>query len=429
MGYFRDLFQTTKEVTSAPPKTGDKPRGSSETLWDELGDYILYHNTNSGTDTAYLDELKTPMGKDRFLKMLEGNPLVNAYRNMVTSVAGNSEWWIGEDKESYMSGEISDPREKLITKAMDSLLRDESGWTRVVKQAMTAPVYGASLFEITYKELDGEILWDNFGFRPYYTIKEVLLKKGKFVGFRQSGDGQWIKETDLNKSSMMIITYQPEYGPLGRSIFYSSYPAFRRREEMDNIALVGARRNLNAPMILQPTEMKQAPTDLSNTDAGAASLRQKVNELLTRANQGQQGAFAAPIGYKAELPGASAGSRVFDITELLHRQDHAILSSALASHLLLPEGNRGSYALAVVNQIVANLFIDSVLDQFADAVNKDEIPRLLELNGFPTEDAPKLNHTPITELLTEPQAATGLANEEDEKENKKGSKPGSDKEI
>lgn len=387
--------RSVREAFRLPPRSGSKPRGGEE-FGEEI--YDLYLNGLGGSDSNYFDELRTVEGRVRFVRMLDANPLVSAYRNAVVTLGTTAQWWVGERD----APNAEDPREELIRKAMDSLTRDTGGWSRVVAQALLAPIYGASVFEVTYRNEDGTFIWNDFGFRPYFTITEVLIRNGKFVGLHQESS-TFREAADLSIESLVLLTWQPEYGPLGRSAFYSSYPSYRRREDMESIGLLGLRRTLNAPAVLESNDGKlqgaAPPIDSSSNDSKIKKRNEQMRELLSRLNEGTQGAMALPPGYKFNLPGGG-GSRTFEAVALLQRQDHSALAPVGASHFLLPGGKVGSYALADVNQTMFNMAVDAILDRFGDVINRVEIPRLLALNGFDVEGAPRVAHSSVAEMMS-----------------------------
>ncbi len=399
--------KTLRRVEDPPPDSGDEPRGGEELLDDIYDSY--YMSPLGGDDQHYIEELRTSEGYIRFVRMIESNPQVCSFRNVVGTLGSRVNWWVGEKDEPN----DADPREELLRRAIDLLTRDSGGWTRIVSQAMLAPVYGAAIFEVTYNsDNPAEVLWENFSFRPYYSIDEVLVDdNNEFVGLRQTSDN-FRSTSEISSNSLLVVTHQPEYGILGRSSFYPSYAPYRRREDMEPIALLGLRRTLNAPAVFEPQGGKAPNINENSSDKQIIELRKRLDGLRDRVNKGQQGALIGLPGYKYTMP-QGAGSRSFEANTLLQRQDHAILQPVNAAHFLLPSGKVGSYALANINQAVFSLAIDSYLDRFADAVNRIEVPRLLTLNGMDTTDAPRINHGSVADLVHD-AAATSEAPAEPE---------------
>lgn len=82
------------------------------------------------------------------------------------------------------------------------------------------------------------------------------------------------------------------------------------------------------------------------------------------------------------------GQKAFDTTAIIASYKNEIISSLMASQLILGQGGGGSFSLAESLQSISNMAIESKLIEIQDQLNHDLIPQLWSLNGWDTSVTP-----------------------------------------
>lgn len=82
------------------------------------------------------------------------------------------------------------------------------------------------------------------------------------------------------------------------------------------------------------------------------------------------------------------GTKSFDVSEIIKRYQKEIITSLMASQLILGQDGGGSFSLAESLQGISDMAIEAKLIEIREQLNHDLIPQLFGLNGFSTEVTP-----------------------------------------
>ena len=82
------------------------------------------------------------------------------------------------------------------------------------------------------------------------------------------------------------------------------------------------------------------------------------------------------------------GQKAHDVNAIITRYKNEIISSLMASQLVLGQDDGGSFSLAESLQGISDMAIESKLIEIRDQLNHDLIPQLFALNGFDTAVTP-----------------------------------------
>ena len=91
----------------------------------------------------------------------------------------------------------------------------------------------------------------------------------------------------------------------------------------------------------------------------------------------------------------SPGSRTFDTNSIINRYSREIAISVLQDILLLGHEKVGTQALAVEKRDLSDAALTSWLDEIGSVISSHVTPRLLALNGLPTQLAPTWEHASL----------------------------------
>ena len=296
-------FRTPINIEVGAPGRGQPATVQGEApLSHEYYDYNRFGfiDTDEFSDLTLAQELRYFDGLRKFYTFLDYNAAIGSYRQMVADLASTVEWRVRPalPPEYLPSADDDEPPEPtpeavaaavFVKKALRSLTV-ERPWKIIISEAMTAPVYGCAIFEISYRKEGNNWYWYDFGFRSRSSIKAIITdpKTRNFMGLRQRIRKG--KDAILSKERLVILRHQPEFGILGRSVFQTAYSAIRRQNEMETLIINVLRGALAKPDILRPiragAEATKAPPDIFNgKDSAAAQTVKSVLEMLTKCHR------------------------------------------------------------------------------------------------------------------------------------------------
>lgn len=82
------------------------------------------------------------------------------------------------------------------------------------------------------------------------------------------------------------------------------------------------------------------------------------------------------------------GTKSFDVSQIISRYQKEIITSLMASQLILGQDGGGSFSLAESLQGISDMAIEAKLIEIQEQLNHDLIPQLFALNGFDTKVTP-----------------------------------------
>lgn len=98
------------------------------------------------------------------------------------------------------------------------------------------------------------------------------------------------------------------------------------------------------------------------------------------------------------------GQKAHDVNKIIGRYKNEIISSLMASQLVLGQEGGGSFSLAESLQGISDMAIESKLIEIQDQLNHDLIPQLFALNGWDTSVTPQFTFgdlkTPDLDVLS-----------------------------
>jgi hypothetical protein len=177
---------------------------------------------------------------------------------------------------------------------------------------------------------------------------------------------------------------------------YASWYFCRRIQEIEAIAI---ERELNGlPLIRIPSEYL-AP---DASDAQRAFV-DKICAIARDVKRNEMGYVVIPSDVYEDADGkltdirlvdfeliASQGKRDIDTNQVIIRYQQDMARSALADFVMLGVNDRGSFALS---ESKADLFLRALtgyVNAIASVLNRSLVPKLMQWNGIPQEDAPKI---------------------------------------
>jgi hypothetical protein len=167
------------------------------------------------------------------------------------------------------------------------------------------------------------------------------------------------------------------------------------------MAWVGAERDVTGiPVLKGPAELFSAtPT----TDQSSAYSRLK--QIGENVRNDEQSCVLLPSDvdpetkvplYTFELV-SSPGTKVMDVPAMTREQERQILMVLFSDFLLMGHEKIGTQALFSGRMNLYAMQLDSLLDRYDETINRQMIPRLALLNGWPMDRLPRFRHGRVAE--------------------------------
>jgi hypothetical protein len=177
-----------------------------------------------------------------------------------------------------------------------------------------------------------------------------------------------------------------------------AYRPWYFKKHIENIEGIGIERDLaGIPVAYVPWQMLTR-----NATDEQKQIVAIIQKIVTNIKRDEQEGIVFPVAYDQKGNKefdlkllATGGSRQFNTAEIIERYDLRIAMTMLADFVLLGHKGVGSFALSSNKMHLFSNALKTWLDSISSVVNAHAIPRLMRLNGFPTEKSPRLAHTDI----------------------------------
>lgn len=346
----------------------------------------------------FLSSLKGLEAVKNYNEMRLNSPVIGAMLFATEQAIRTLEWLVEPDEATEDEIE-NDERAELIETSMQDM---SASWNDFIAEVLTMLAFGWSFFEIVYKRRDGHdgeakskfsdgrLGWRKFAPRGQDTLlRWELDESGGLVAFTQqlpiSLDMRSMADTIRHipiEKALLFRTRVEKNSPEGRSLLRTAWVPYNYVKGLQQIEAIGAERDIaGLPVITLPPSATQ-------------EQQTAAKEMGRRVRNDEQASVVINEGWVFELLSA-AGSKQFNIGEIIVRYEKRMLMSMMAQMLLLGQDSVGSFALSQDQTDLFVMAVDGIADQIASVLNRFAIPRLLELNGMDLENHPVIAHTPV----------------------------------
>lgn len=347
-------------------------------------------------DEEFLKELKYERKYQVYKEMSENDPIVGAVLRAIEFLIRGVEWRVQPDDQT------DDAQVELAEQIDQRFQTMHRAWPELLVEILSFLPYGWSFHEVLYEVRPDGVYWADWPIRAQETLDKWEFQKdaeGKdtdtLVAMIQQvpTDTRKARRISLEKGLLFRLeTYKAN--PEGRSVLRNAYLPWYYKNHLQRIEAIGIERDLAGyPCLYVPGEVLDAPSGSAYLAAQKIVTNVKRDEqegvLLSSARDA-----AGNLLWELKLL-STGGQRSFNTNEIIARYDQRIAMSCLADFVLLGHEKVGSFALASSKTDVFALALKAILDTICGVVNRQAIPALAELNGWPTEDLPKLVHSDI----------------------------------
>jgi hypothetical protein len=366
-----------------------------------------------------IEEFHPALRGDKASKIYEemeaNDATVHGMRLLATLLARQVTWEVQPGEED------SDDADEAAD-FVDSCLHDMSiGWADVIGNILTFVFWGWSYHEIVYKRrtgpqgspgrssrfTDGKIGWRKIAHRAQASRErweigddgaiEGLHQNPPTDGYRRFGTQTLFVPIE---KALLFRVEATKNNPEPHGILRRAYRSWYMAKRIEEIEAIGIERDLaGLPVIYLPAEIQNDPTKSSAWKQVLRNIRRgEADGALMPSDRDDNG----NLHYELTLL-SSGGERQFDTNDVVGRHKREMARAMLADFIFFGEKQVGSYALADSRTNTFAVAEGAYLDVVCDVFNRHAIPRLLELNGMPLENPPKLTHgdieTPDLEAL------------------------------
>ena len=344
-----------------------------------------------------------------FRKMRYYNSLISSFFMLMKVVARNVDWYVKLPDKITGSERRAEKQREFIEQCLDELDRPfgmyVDSWLDFVWQG-----FGLHFIEYEYRNRensdypDGKIKWRRFLPRRAETICEWTFDEhGVPKGFIQYDNYSGKKFPEVSLERVLHFRTDSDLdNPEGRSVLESLYWDWKHYLNILEFQGIAIEKDATGTLMvgLIPDALKDpCPAEYSN-------LLDQVRTIVRNFRNDSESGIIYPI-IKDEAGNDlfkidvihSAGKKMVDTNVVIKAYEERILRTLMAQALAMGGTQQyGSLALMSGHTDLLAMALAWCLDVIKDVFNKYAIPRLLRLNGQPTKNAPRLDHTDFEKL-------------------------------
>jgi hypothetical protein len=289
-------------------------------------------------------------------------------------------------------------------------------WQDTLSEILSFLPWGWAWFEICYKRRggetkdkttnsrfsDGKVGWRKFAIRSQESLTEWKFDDfNEVIAMIQTPAPDFKTRTIPIEKSLHFRTSSHKDNPEGKSLLRGAYREWYFKVNIQNIEGIGIERDLAGLPIFE------LPAEYFNTNAtdDQQQILEACRKMVKEVRRDEAEGIVMPVAFddnKNKLTDfkllSTGGRRQFDTSAIINRYDHRMLLSVLADFMMLGSAAVGSYALSTDKTELFTSAMSAWMDSICETFNRDAIPRLMKLNGRPTDRVPKLFHGEVEQV-------------------------------
>jgi hypothetical protein len=396
---------------------------SSGAVGKETGLSGLVYSQSGQVEEELNPNLVGRKALDTWKEMRDNDPMVGSCLFAIDMLLRQVDW------RAEPSEDGNEEDAEFIKQCMDDM---SHSWSDFISEVMSMLVFGWAFHEIVYKKRsgfqkeggnipssrfnDGKVGWRKLPTRAQETLDHWEFDdSGGVKALIQKAPPKFEDRNIPIEKGLLFRTSVYKNNPEGRSALRNAYRPWYYKKRIENIEGVGIERDYAGIPIMgvDPAILHENATDEDKKVLAAIkligqNLRRDRQEYIVWPNAYDE---AGNKLYTFDLL-SGGGNRQFDTDRILGRYDQRIAMTLLADFILLGHEKVGSFALSSDKTDIFAIALGTYLDVIEDVLNRFAVPRLLEVNGMNTEQAPVIRHGDIekpnlTELVGYIQGLTG----------------------
>lgn len=345
----------------------------------------------TGSSSYYDDPVQALSGRQAITtwrKMLNDST-VSAIMYAISMMIRSVEWSVldGEDVQARRNSDF----------LREQIAHLTHPFSDIPQQAVEGCAYGFSFHEITYRLDAGMVGWESITLRPQHTLlKWVLDEKNRPEVFIQMLPRGGTAHIPVPVKGFLFRT--DTTSPSGVSILRGAWQSWRYKTRAEEALMIGVDRDLRGtPVIKMPSDVLAAGEGNAYYDAMKDIVtRMKRDEqmgLLMPSDRDSDGNLIYEFSLVTDGPGDYTGA-----ASVIRMYAQDIATTVLATFLGLGRDTTGSRALAEPQQELFRIALNALVDMVQDAMNRQLVDTLFDLNPHLAGERPRIVHTPITDV-------------------------------
>lgn len=372
---------------------------------DIIGTTGLQHS-GGYIDEEFLLRLRGQRANRVYREMRDNCAVIGSMLYAMTNLIRQVEWRFEPASEDEKAKEWAE----FLEECKDDMSHP---WDDFITEVLSMLPYGWSYHEIIYKMRrgdsndprmrsqynDGKIGWRKLPIRSQDSLESWALdpEDNSILGMYQQdiSTGRGTVLIPIDKALLFRVD-SSKNNPEGRSILRNSVRSYHLLKRIQEIEAIGIERDLAGYPVLE------VPMEVLSTEPSAktTTLRGNLERLVQQIKRDErEGALippeldrdGKPTGFKLRLL-STGGSRQMDTDKTITRYETRIAQTVMADFIMLGTNAVGSFALASSKTNLFATSLNTVMNQISSVINRFAIPRLMQLNGVPTELWPHVEH-------------------------------------
>ena len=306
----------------------------------------------------------------------------------------------------------STAQQKELVKAINNSLSNSAyGRKRLLNNLLSILDYGASMFEVVLtKNSKGQFVFDVISPIHLSTVNKFNFKRGVLQQVTinpASNDGLLFDDAateDIDGKKVLLFRLESDQDfPLGKSLLYGCYTAWKTKSILNEYTTIGAAKNLSTVVkVSLPLEYINAY--MSDPTSDEAKYTEELLNSVENLHAGKACYAIIPSdlsnGGQAlfDISGISSESSnsTFNAEQSIERYNREILFNMQTSVLALGSNSQGSFSLAENSTNLLGLFIQNIFAVVKDEFNK-ALKMVWEANGQSQDKLPEMVFDDIDE--------------------------------
>ena len=339
-------------------------------------------------------------------RQMKLDPMIGGSLSFIKSLISKTPYRVKAAKGSTAA-------QKKIVKAMnDSLGNTVYGKKRLLDNILSMLEYGGSMFEVV-AEKDSNGIWVYKTISPIHlsTVNRFTFNGGELVKVELNpalNDGTIVQEaTQQEVSGKKIMLFRLESDqdfPLGKSLLYGCYTAWKTKSILNEYTTIGAAKNLST-VVKVSLPMEYINSYLNDPTSNEALYTQNLLQQVENLHAGKSCYAVIPSDlssggqalFNISSVDSNAGSNTFNSEVSIERYNREMLFNLQTSVLALGSNSQGSFSLAENSTTLLGLFVQNIFDTVADDFSKS-IKMLWTMNGADMNKLPTLVFDELDEV-------------------------------
>jgi hypothetical protein len=357
----------------------------------------------------FLPQLQGTKGIKIYREMSDNDPVIGAILFAIEMLIRQVDWRVEPAGTSKEEVDMADFLESNMSDMSDT-------WQDTISEVLSMLTFGWSFHEIVYKRRqgmqsnpdssskfnDGKIGWAKLPIRSQESLWAwIFSDNGDLLAMEQQPPPDYRIRSIPMEKALLFRTKVRKGNPEGRSILRNAYRPWYFKKNIETIEGIGLERDLaGLPIAWVPPELLDP-----NASTEDRAVLSEIKKIVRNVRRDEQEGIVYPLAYDENNNKlydltllSTGGRRQFDTGAIVQRYDSRIAMTVLADFILLGHENVGSFALSSDKTNLFSVALGAWMDSICQVFNRKAVPQLFALNGYSTENLPKIVHGDIESI-------------------------------